>query len=400
MMPTGSAVLPGLACMGSVTSAIYAGLVVAGARRFERRRRRALAQPASDAPPLSVLKPLHGAEPGLEQSLRGFFQQTYTGDYELLFCARHESDGGLEIARRVAADFPAAKVRFLTCGEPQFPNPKMYSLAVMAAAAEADILVTSDADARVTPDHLQRLAQEMSDPEVDLAFSLYLGEADAPGLPLYLDALGKSVEMNAGVLVATMLADTDFSLGVTVIQRREVFARVGGFAELGNYWAEDFVLGNRLAEQGRGVRISTHVIGLVVSAANARDSFLNQLRWAQSTRRSRPLGHLGTGLTFAMPFAVLGVCVELARGRVWTAAMFGALAVLQRVVLAGSVLRALGSSTGWRDAWMYPVRDLYGFVLWMASYLPASTRYHGTKFRIMPDGRLEAPEMARPEPQS
>ncbi|GAA3760311.1 glycosyltransferase [Terriglobus aquaticus] len=395
MTPWVSTSVLGLAYVGSVTSAIYAALVVAAAHRFGRRRQQGQMRAATFFPRLSVLKPLHGAEPGLEENLRSFFTQDYPGGYELLFCARHAGDAGLAIARSVAAEFPGSNVRFLTCGEPQFPNPKMYSLAVMAQAADADILVTSDADARIAPDHLQRLAQELKDPEVDLAFSLYLGRAQTPETYLYLDALGKSVEMNAGVLVADMLAGTDFSLGVTVIQRREVFELVGGFDELGSYWAEDFVLGHRLAEQGRGVRISTEVIELVVTAASASQSFLNQLRWAQSTRRSRPLGHLGTGLTFAMPFGLLGMCVELAHGRLWAAFAFLLFAVVQRAALAWSVLRALGSATAFRDACVYPVRDVYGFVIWLASFLPASTRYHGTSFRIMPDGRLQAESVSR-----
>ena len=152
------------------------------------------------------------------------------------------------------------------------------------------------------------------------------------------------------------------------------------------------MLGNRLAKQGRGVRISTHVIGLMVSAANAKESLQSQLRWAQSTRRSRPLGHLGTALTFAMPFALLGCTLEAAHGQPSAAIVFLLAALAQRALLAGSVLRALGSRTALRDALVYPVRDLYGFLLWLASYLPADTHYHGTQFRIMPDGRLLPPE--------
>jgi hypothetical protein len=42
-------------------------------------------------PPVSLLKPLHGAEPGLREYLEGFFLQDYP-EYEILFCARSESD--------------------------------------------------------------------------------------------------------------------------------------------------------------------------------------------------------------------------------------------------------------------------------------------------------------------
>lgn len=382
----------GIACVGVVTSTIYAGLVAVAADRFHRRRERAEDRKETITPAVSVLKPLHGAEPGLRENLESFFQQRYDGPHELLFCARHAEDAGLGIARDLARQYPHVRTRLLTCGEPEFPNPKMYSIAVMAQAAEADLLLTSDADARVSPDYLERVVQEMQDPNLDLTFSLYCAHADTSEFYLHMDVLGKSVEMNAGVLVADMLEGTNFSLGVTVLQRNDVFARVGGCAELGSYWAEDFVLGNRLAKQGRGVRISPEVVQLVVTASSAAHSFQNQLRWMQSTRRSRPLGHLGTGLTFAMPFALLGAAVAVMRGNAGVALLFLLAGWANRALLSASVLRALGAAHVLRESLLYPVRDVYGFVLWLCSYLPADTRYHGTQFRIMPDGRLLRPE--------
>lgn len=377
-----------VAVVGTATSAIYCGLVVAAALRFQKRRGEARGRPADFVPPVSVLKPLHGAEPGLERNLRSFFMQSYPGEFEMLFCARRESDAGLQLARRLGAEYPEVNARFLMCGEPQFPNPKMYSLAMMAEAARHDLLVTSDADARVAPNYLLKCVQEMASPGAELASCLYVGMVEEGGLFLQLDALGKSVEMSSGVLVADMLSGTDFALGVTMILRKRAFAEAGGYADLGNYWAEDFVLGNRLAAQGKGVAIATHVIRLMVTAESAAHSFRNQLRWAQSTRRSRPWGHLGTGLTFAMPFGLLGFAVQAVRGRFLGAALFLLAAVLNRVVQGAVVLRALGSEDVKAQALLYPLRDVLGAAIWACSYLPADTRYHGTQFRIMPDGRL------------
>ena len=377
-----------VAAVGTATSAIYCALVVCAALRFKRRRAKAYALSTDFAPPVSLLKPLHGAEPGLDRNLESFFNQRYAGEYEILFCARHEDDAGLTLARSIAARHPSVNARFITCGEPQFPNPKMYSLAVMTGAAAHDLLVTSDADARVAPDYLARCVQELARPGADLASCLYIGLVDKPSLSLRLDALGKSVEMSSGVLVADMLSGTDFALGVTMILRKQAFKEAGGFADLGNYWAEDFVLGNRLAERGKGVAMATHVIGLVVTADSVAHSLRNQLRWAQSTRRSRPWGHFGTGLTFAMPFGLLGFIAGALQQQWPVASLFLATALLNRMVQAGVVLHALGARQTGKDVLLYPLRDVLGSLIWMASYLPADTRYHGTAFRIMPDGRL------------
>src|SRR5208282_5402556 len=135
-----------LGVFGIITSTIYSLMVVAGAMRF--RRGASDAQDAAFLPPVSVLKPVHGDEPDLEQNLSSFFGQDYP-EYEILFCARQESDLGLAAARRVMARYPHVKARILTCGEPPWPNARTFSLEVMRREAQHQILVTADSDVRV-----------------------------------------------------------------------------------------------------------------------------------------------------------------------------------------------------------------------------------------------------------
>src|SRR4029077_12516516 len=136
--------------VGILTSTTYLALVFAATIRF---RRRPKAVPAF-TPAVSVLKPLHGAEPGLREFLEGFFQQDYP-EYEILFCARHETDHGLAIARELSEKYPRVPARIMTSGEPPWPNAKCYSMNEMKAASRHDILVISDSDVRVTPGYLR-----------------------------------------------------------------------------------------------------------------------------------------------------------------------------------------------------------------------------------------------------
>src|ERR1700679_898146 len=106
------------ALAGTVTSTIYCGMVLVGALRFARRKRREEQTPVDFLPPVSVLKPLHGSEPDLEENLRRFFELDYP-EYELLFCARHAEDTGLRLAERIAAGYPKVRSKFIICGEPQ-----------------------------------------------------------------------------------------------------------------------------------------------------------------------------------------------------------------------------------------------------------------------------------------
>jgi ceramide glucosyltransferase len=378
-----------LAMLGTVTSTIYCGMVVVATLRFATRRRRDARAAMTFLPPISVLKPLHGAEPGLAENLERFFTQNYPA-YELIFCARHASDEGLQLAQSIAQRFPNVNARFLTCGEPQFPNAKMWSLAFMAQAATFELLVTSDADARVTPDYLRECIQALADGKTALASCMYIGTVEpGAGLGPRLDAIGKSVEMVSGCLVADMVeGGTRFALGVTMILPRQSFLDAGGYEDIGQYFAEDFVLGNRLAESGRRVIISTHVIRLVVLEIPFVESFRNQVRWMKSTRRSRPWGHLGSGLTFAVPFGLFGLLWGTLAGQPLYGALFLLAACANRILLAAVALQTLGEQEWLTQSLLYPLRDLMGGILWVASYCGSGFTYHDANFELTPDGRV------------
>ena len=178
-------------------------------------------------PPLTLLKPVHGAEPGLEAHLATFFEQDYPG-YEILFCARTAEDAGLGTARRVAERYPQIPVKFLWTGEPDYINAKVASMERMEAEAAHEILVISDSDVRVTPDYLRAVALPFADEHVGAMCCPYRGVAAEGGLWARLEAVGMSVEMTSGVLVARMMEGMQFVLGPTMAFRRDVIRRWAG----------------------------------------------------------------------------------------------------------------------------------------------------------------------------
>ncbi len=215
-------------------------------------------------PPLTLLKPLHGAEPGLEQHLATFFEQDYPS-YEILFCTREPDDAGLEIARKVAARYPHIQAKFLcTGGQPDYINAKVASMELMEAAAAYDILVVSDSDVRVTPDYLRAVALPFADAGVGAMCCPYRGVAAEGGLWARLEAVGMSVEMTAGVLVARAMEGMQFVLGPTMAFRRETIRQMGGFKVTADYCADDFVLGNETFKLGQQVVLSHHAIDHMV----------------------------------------------------------------------------------------------------------------------------------------
>jgi len=386
-----------VALVGSVTSSIYCMMVIAAAIRFGLRKRRDDRAVPDFTPPISVLKPLHGTEPGMERNLETFFEQEYPGPFELLFCARHETDLGLQLARQVGARYAQVEARYVTCGEPlpRFHNAKVYSFEKLDSVAKHDLYITSDADVRVAKDYLLRMVQNLKDPHLGIASCVYLGTAYSGARTSFaskLDAVGKSVEMTSGVLVADMIEGTRFALGATMATRRKSFQDVGGFAELGQFYADDFELGHRLWKQGSGVKMATHIIKLMVQDQPFWLSFRNQLRWMQSTRRSRPWGHLGSGLTFAMPFGLLGLAWGLVAGHPWLGLLWLLGMVVNRWMQAVAILSVLQDPDLLSNVAVYPLRDLLGSILWLGSYGGDKFYYRGKIYTLKPGGRVEAPE--------
>ena len=275
---------------------------------------------------------MHGAEPDLEAHLASFFEQDYP-EYEILFCARQPNDAGLEIARRVAARYPQIPAKFFSTGEPPYINAKVASMELMEKSAAHEILVISDSDVRVTPDYLRAVALPFADEKVGGMCCPYRGVAAGGGLWARLEAVGMSVEMTAGVLVARMMEGMQFVLGPTMAFRREAIRRMGGFKVTADYCADDFVLGNETFKLGQTVVLSHHAIDHIVINSSLMASMKHQVRWMKSTRFSRPKGHFGTALTFSMPFGLLGLAAACCWGiRGWGVALL-AWAVATRLAL-------------------------------------------------------------------
>jgi ceramide glucosyltransferase len=392
---------------GLLTSSVYLGMVLVGAWRF---RREAVLQDAGLGrlpeflPAISLFKPLHGDETGLEANLRTFFEQDYlqhvarsggktvesgVSRVELLFCARSESDEGLEIARRVAADYPEITTRFVTSGAPWAANAKVCSLAAMAKVATHDLWAISDSDVRVTPDYLRRIVTPFVDEEVGCATCLYRGVVVKGGLWSQLEAVGMTIEMSSGICADSLLEPVRFALGPTMVTRRVRVEEMGGFESMAEYCADDFVLGNWIAKNGHKVVLSGHAIDHMVLQADFVESMKHQVRWMKSTRFSRPKGHFGTGLTFGVPFGVMA----------WAGALMLGIPVLGWCALIGSVLgRSLQAwvvgkyvvqeKRIWAAMVLFPLRDLIGALIWALSYASNRIQWRGEIYELVDGGRM------------
>jgi ceramide glucosyltransferase len=360
-------------------SIVYSILTIVAARSY------LSVKPAPHGPkgePVSVLKPLSGAEDQLESNLRTFFTQQYH-EFEILFAVRHAADPALAVVEKLRAAHPDVPVQLIITGEPPYPNAKVFSLDRMKAAARYELLVMSDSDIRTTPEMLSTIAAEFSDARVGLATCPYRA---VPGRGIWsrLEAIGMNTQFLGGVLVARMLEGMKFALGPTIAARKSVLDKMGGFDRLKDYLAEDFVMGKFAAELGYGVLLSSYVIEHHIGGASFAGSLAHRLRWARSTRRSRPAGYVGELFTMPLPLALLLWA--------WSPALWplAALSLLLRAgsawACAGWVLRDRLTARSW---WLLPVQDVLALLLWIAGFFGNHIAWRGRKYRLHPDGRFE-----------
>ena len=378
-----------VACAGVLSSCSFLLLALIGAAKFHRERaeQQQFAEKNMQMPPVSILKPVHGAEVRLKENIESFFRQDYP-DYEILLAADDESDMALEVIREVASRYPQIKCSILVTGQPQLPNPPAYSFSRMSEVASYDILVTSDSDVEVAPHYLREVVAPMLDPAVGMVTCVYRGK-NAGGFWSGMDAIGMSVEMTAGVLTANLLEGMKFGLGPTIVTRKDSIAKIGGYWVTGDYFSNDFVTGNFIQKAGYQVLLSRHVIDHVVPPMTFRRMWERQVRWAKGTRWSRPKGHLGTGLIFAMPYGILGILAGAITGHL----LFGAILFL--TALGNRLLEAwiigwgvVGDPRAQKEVWLYPLRDLLGFAVWCASYLSKSAVWRDRRFQLVRGGRI------------
>ena len=354
---------------------VYSFMQIVAAFRYLAIRPRALAS----VEPISILKPLAGLDLDLESNLRTFFEQDYPS-FEILFAVRGANDAAAEVVARLQREYPRIPSRLLVTGEPPYPNAKVYSLDRMLAAAANDLVVMSDSDIRVTPSLLRTIAAEFQDDLLGVATCPYRA---VPGQSFWsrLEATGMNTDFWGGALVARMLEGMRFAVGPTIAARRRVLDSIGGFERVKDYLAEDFVIGKFAAEAGHGVILSSYVVEHHIGSSTRRENFAHRLRWARSTRRSRPAGYIGQ--LFTMPFALSLLVVAVAPA--WWPAV--PLTFLVRVLAAHAVGElALRGRIHWL---LLPLEDLLGFCFWIAGFFGNTISWRGRHYRLFSDGRFE-----------
>ena len=342
-----------------------------------------------------VLKPLHGAEPDLEANLASFCTQTYPGEFEIVFGVQDAGDPAIAVVERLVAAYPARSIRLVVDPAQHGSNRKISNLINMSAQAadgreaQDDVIVLADSDMHVLPDYLTRVVSALCAPGVGAVTCLYRGDASG-NVWSRLAAMAIDLHFLPSVIVglATGLAKPCF--GSTIALRRSTLHRIGGFEAFANQLADDYALGAAIADLGQTIAIPPFLVAHTCADAGYAGLFRHELRWARTIGTVDPIGFVGSGVTHALPFAIL-------------AASFGGFdaagSALIVVALASRLILQLGVTRHFelsRSAiWLMPVRDLISFTVYLACFVTSRIDWRGQSFTVRRDGTLVPLAQAR-----
>jgi ceramide glucosyltransferase len=255
----------------------------------------------------------------------------------------------------------------------------------MTSAIAHEVIVLSDSDIAVAPDHLARLLTALDQPEVGAVTCLYRGRGDA-GFWSRIGAAGLSYQFLPNATFAAARLWGDACMGSTIALRRDTLDRIGGFTRFADILADDHAIGQAVRALGLRVVIPPMLVTHGSDETSFGALWRHELRWAATVRSVTPTAaYAGSLITFPLPLALIGMIMHpLAGLAVMIAALLARLMVARRIdAVAGAHTASFG---------LLPARDLLSFAIFVASFVARSVDWRGARLTMGLDGRI-APEM-------
>ena len=379
MPVSGREILAGAALLATAAGAAYTALAISKIRRF---RRATVNTPDAGTPPITVLKPLHGAEPELYENLRSFCDQEYP-EFQIVFCSADPADPALTCARQLQREFPHRDIQIASGGAHDVRNPKIGNLLGAIDRVKHPLIVIADSDIRVDARYLETIAASFSDPGVGAATCIY-GGVPGSDIPSQLGAMFVNDQFAPSVLVAAALEPLTYCFGATMAVRTDVLERIGGLRVLGDHLGDDYRLGNLVARAGYRVALCPNVVQTSVHERSWKSLWLHELRWARTIRAQRPAGYAGSAITYPLAFAVI---FALSAGS-WRWGALAIAAVLALRMLLHEEAQKTFAPRVRGGVWLLPVRDALSVGVWCAGLSGQRVAWRDHDYAVDANGRL------------
>ncbi|WP_313934775.1 MULTISPECIES: bacteriohopanetetrol glucosamine biosynthesis glycosyltransferase HpnI [unclassified Nostoc] len=334
-------------------------------------------------PPVTILKPLCGLDSDAEDNLVSFCQQDYL-NFQIIFAVRDHQDPIIKVVEKIIQKFPDIDITLVVSDRILGANLKVSNLANALTQAKHEILVIADSDIRVKSDYLQTVIQPLQAENVGVVTCLY--RSLIKGWVTTLEAIWTATDFHPGVLVSNQIEGIKFAFGSTIVIRKSVLEKIGGFEAIADYLADDFQLGNLPAKAGYKVVLSNYVVEHVLGDSTIVNSLQRQIRWARGIRFSRPWGYLGLILTYGTVTSLLFLIVTKGSTIGWINLTIVWTIRLVMGWIVGAIL--LNDLVTKKYFWLIPLWDLLHFVIWCCGFVGGTIEWHGHQLRLTREGKL------------
>jgi len=360
-------------CVYLVTAAILVGRLA---------RNRASVCPAP-APGVTVLKPLHGDEPGLFDNLTSFCVQNYPGPMQIVCGVQDSDDDAIAVVERLRATQADRDIDLVIEPKAHGLNRKVSNLVNMTPRIRHDGVVLADSDMRVGPDYLSRVIAALAQPGIGAVTCLYYGVA-VTGIWARLCALVINAQFLPSVVVGLALGLARPCFGSTLALKRATLAEIGGFKAFADCLADDYAIGEALRARGYKISIPPFAVAHVCTQTSLRELWRHQLRWARTIRSIDPAGYAGTIVSHPFPWALIAALVGAGSTALLPAIGIAMASIACRMALLREVER--GYALPPQAYWLVPACDLLSFAVFVFSFLSWQVSWKGRRFRMVAGG--------------
>jgi ceramide glucosyltransferase len=330
--------------------------------------------------PVTVLKPLHDAEPGLRGRLAAFCRQDYAGPVQVLCGTQDRNSRAVAVVGAMDSGSPGTTIELIVEPRSHGVNRKVSNLINMMPRACHDTLVLSDSDIVVEPDYLRIITALLTPSDVGAVTCLYYG-VGGEGLWTRLSALAINAQFLPQAIMAVSLGLAKPCCGATIALRRSMLERIGGFGALADTLADDHAIGVAVSAEGYDIVTAPFLVGHSCFEASLLQLVRQQIRVARTIKSIYPIAYACTVITHTWPLALFGLLLGSP-----AASLVVAAALLSRLMLCRCV--------EWRfdlprqNYWLMPLQDMIAFSVYIMSFFGATVHWRGADYRVMADGSL------------
>jgi ceramide glucosyltransferase len=334
------------------------------------------APPDEPVEPVTIIRPVCGLEPCIEQTLASGFVLDYPR-YELIFCVARSDDPVVPLIRRLMAEHPTIASRLLVGDDRISPNPKLNNCIKGWEAARSEWVVLADSNVLMPRDYIQQLRINWKS-DTGLVCSTPIGSQPggfwAEVECAFLNSLQARWQYTGESL------GLGFAQGKSMLWRRSFLEAHGGIRMLATEIAEDAAATKLVRKAGLHVHLVPAPFEQPLGARTARQVWIRQARWARLRRVTFPLFFAPEIFISGVPPLLAGAYAAGSDEDALLATLIGVAALWYGAEFM------LARSKGWHISWRYPlvclVRDCLIPAIWIYAWFGKNVVWRGNAMTI------------------